>query len=41
MDTSGRRYRLWWSRNDEGFGGVGILVKKEVSGNVVEVKKKN
>ena len=24
----------WWSRNDTGIGGVKILVKKEMSGNV-------
>ena len=39
--TSGRRYKLWWSGNDVGFGGVGILVKEEISGNVVEVKRKS
>ena len=40
MVTLGRRYKLWWSGNDAGFGGVGILVKEEISGNVVEVRKK-
>ena len=39
--TSGRRYKLWWSGNDVGFGGVGILVKEEISGNIVEVKRKS
>ena len=24
----GRKYRLWWSGNKEGYGGVGVLVKK-------------
>ena len=37
VGTSGRRYKLWWSGNDAGFGGVGILVIEEISGNVVEV----
>ena len=37
----GRRYKLWWSGNDAGFGGVGILVKEEISGNVVEVRRKS
>ena len=41
MSTSGRRYKLWWSGNDSGFGGVGILVKDEISGNVVEVRRKS
>ena len=27
VGTSGRRYKLWWSGNDAGSGGVGILVK--------------
>ena len=37
----GQRYKLWWSENDAGFGGVGILVKEEISGNVVEVRRKS
>ena len=41
MGTLGRRYKLWWSGNDAGFGGVGILVKEEISGNVVEVGRKS
>ena len=41
MGTSGRRYKLWWSGNDTGFGGVGILVKEEISGNVVEIRRKS
>ena len=41
MGTSGRRYKLWWSGNDAGFGRVGILVKEEISGNVVEVRRKS
>ena len=39
--TSGRRYKLWWSGNDAGFGGFRILVKEEISGNVVEVRRKS
>ena len=23
----GRRYKLWWSGNNDGIGGVGILLK--------------
>ena len=41
MGTLGRRYKLWWSGNDAGFGGVGILVKEEISRNVVEVRRKS
>ena len=41
MGTLGRRYKLWWSGNDAGFGGVGILVKEKISGNVVEVRRKS
>ena len=41
MGTSGRRYKLWWSGNDAGFGGVGILVKEEISGSIVEVRRKS
>ena len=41
VGASGRRYKLWWSENDAGFGGVGILVKEEISGNVVEVRRKS
>ena len=40
MGTSGRRYKLWWSGNDAGFE-VGILVKEEITGNVVEVRRKS
>ena len=41
VSTLGRRYKLWWSGNDAGFGAVGILVKEKISGNVVEVKRKS
>ena len=41
MGASGQRYEMWWSGNDAGFGGVGSLVKKEISGNVVEVRRKS
>ena len=40
MDTLGQKYKLWWSRNDAGSGGVGISVKQEISGNV-KVKRKS
>ena len=41
MGTLGQRYKLRWSGNDAGFGGAGILVKEEISGNVVEVRRKS
>ena len=42
VETSGRRHKLWWwSGNDEEFGGVGILVNEEISGNDVEVRRKS
>ena len=41
VGTLGRKYKLWWSGNDAGFGKVGILVKKKISGNVVEVRRKS
>ena len=37
----GRRYKLRWSENNHGTGGVGILVKKELCEKVVEVRKKS
>ena len=40
VSTSGRKCKLWWSRNDAGFGGIGLLVKEEIFGNVVEVTRK-
>ena len=41
VSTSERRYKLCWSGNDTGFGGVGILVKQKISGNAVEVRRKS
>ena len=41
MGTLRQRYKLWWSGNDAGFRGVGILVKEEISGNIVEVRRKS
>ena len=37
VGTSGRKYKLWLSGKDGELGGAGILVKEEISGNVVEV----
>ena len=41
MGTSKQRYKLWWSGNDAGPGGVEILVKEEISGNVIKVRRKS
>ena len=41
MGTLGRRYKLWWSGNEARFGEIRILVKEEISGNVVEVGRKS
>ena len=35
------KYTLWWLGNDAGSGGVIILVKKEISGNIVGVGRKS
>ena len=40
VGTSGW-YKLWWSENNAGFRGVGILVKEKISGNVVEIIRKS
>ena len=37
----GRRYKLWWSGNNDGIEGVGILVKEELCEKVVEVQRKS
>ena len=30
LGVKGRRYKLWWSGNSDGTGGVGVLVKEEL-----------
>ena len=41
LGAKGRRYKLWWSGNSEGVGGVGVLVKEELCEKVVEVRRKS
>ena len=41
LGVKGRRYKLWWSGNDSGVGGVGILIKEELYANVVEVQRRS
>ena len=35
----GSTYKLWWSGNQEGYGGVGVLVKEEQHDEVTEVRR--
>ena len=37
----GRRYKLWWSGNNDGIRGVGIYVKEELRKKAVEVWRKS
>ena len=37
VGLQGRRHKLWWSGNQEGFVGVGEVVKEELYDKVVEV----
>ena len=37
MGMKGRRYKLWWFRNNDGAGAAGVLVKEELCDKVVEV----
>ena len=39
--VNGRRYKLWWPGNSDGMGGVGVLMKEELSEKVVEVRRKS
>ena len=41
IGLQGRRYKLWWSGNQEGCGGVGVMVKEELYDKVVEVTRVN
>ena len=41
MGVKGKRYKLWWSGNSDGTEGVGVLVKEELCGKVVEVRRKS
>ena len=37
LGLQGTRYKLWWSGNQEGHGGVDVLVKKELYDKVVKL----
>ena len=30
IGVQGRKYKLWWSGNQEGYGGEGVMVKEEL-----------
>ena len=40
VGIKGRRYKLWWYRNQDGIGGIGILLK-ELCEKVVKIRRKN
>ena len=39
VGSSGRRFKLWWSGNEDKIGGVGILVREDLRMNVVEINR--
>ena len=41
IGLQGRRCKLWWSGNQKGYGGVGVLAKEELYDKVVEVRRVN
>ena len=41
ISVKGRRYKLWWSGNSDGMGGVRVLVKEEMCEMVVEMPSKS
>ena len=41
LGVFGRSYKLWWSGNSSGIGGMGILVKEEICEKVVDVRRKS
>ena len=36
---NGKRYKLWWSGKGDGVGGLGAMVKEELYGKVLEVRR--
>ena len=41
LGVKDRRYKLWWSVNSDGIGGVGVLVKEELCEKLVEVRRRS
>ena len=39
LGSLGRRFKLWWSGNEDKIGGLGILVRKDLCMNFVEINR--
>ena len=39
LGSLGRRFKLWWSGNEDKIGGVRILVREDLCTNVVEINR--
>ena len=39
LGSLGKRFKLWWSGNEDKIGGVGILFRENLCMNVVEINK--
>ena len=39
IGLQGRKYKLWWSGNQEGCGGVEVLIKGELYDKVIDVRR--
>ena len=39
VGSSGKRFKLWWSGNEDKIGGVGILVREDLCMNVMEINR--
>ena len=41
LGVKGRRYKFWWSGNNDRTGGVGVSVKDELCEKVVELRRRS
>ena len=41
IGVQSRRYKLWWSGNQEGHVGIGVSVREELYDKVVEARRVN
>ena len=39
VGSSGKRFKLWWSGNEDKIGSVGILVREDLCMNFVEINR--
>ena len=39
LGSSGRKFKLWWSGNENNIGGVGISVREDLCMNAVEINR--